>query len=373
MAKVACPSFEPLDLVDHCKPWDEDLDGADRPMKNRAKVLRALREGVRHCQGRQPRMLACQPHSLANAPDTTSDPIYRFHYRDDWPNGRRSRWDVCWMPHDYSAGGSSSAAHYYCVESDSSEKSADSWADSGVYPEAAYYETFHHDRGASPDAEATEGISGKGDDRRLIDFYVADDPLEQLDTELHSVALGEAQAGDPITSGQLEEIRTALHELWNDNAPVVFCWLGHADGDAFQETSSGSQCLSTTSSTYVNVFDSSVTSRTATSPGFPIHLYKAARGIRDNIKVRFWVFGRTDGSAGNNWVRWDGPDHIANNWSAVEVTTSAGWFGTVGTACYLDASAANNDTTTGRNKIDVSFKTDSSIYIWGLIGQVVYE
>ena len=128
--------------------------------------------------------------------------------------------------------------------------------------------------------------------------------------------------------------------------------------------------LQVTSSTYVNVLDNSVTSRTATSPGFVAHLYKAARGIQSTIKVRVWAYAR---GTGTQSIVFYGPTHVASNYAEFSVGAVAGWSGGAGYELYLNSEATNVDATTARNKIDVHGKSTGTLYIWALIAQYVYE
>ena len=162
-------------------------------------------------------------------------------------------------------------------------------------------------------------------------------------------------------------------------ATPVFSWA--AVGRTATPAASDHTGLVITSGSYVNVFDQTITARTATSPGSVSLAYKCGVGRDDmeygnKVKVQCSVLA-TKTAGDDGYVKFIGPDHIASN--EVELTIAGGsgpsWSGYGSSSfIYLNSDSNYDDTDTSRNKIDVHAKVDGgTLYIYGIRCYIVYD
>jgi hypothetical protein len=241
------------------------------------------------------------------------------------------------------------------------------------------YTDYQVARGAAARAEVEEGITTVNN-FTVVDVAIVDESLNSLDTTLHDYAdpsIG--KTGQPILADALEGMRDVFHDQRKYNLPMGFCWA--AQGESSTPGSTNATAIVVTSASYVNMIDTSVTSRTATSPGNLCPAYLAGQGPPDNqrgtdlngesVALHCRVLGIPDGSNDCN-IKFIGPTHVASN--EVEITMTAGgilaWYGQSGGGSSIKLNTQSNDisdTTTARNKVDVHVKTaGGTAYIYGI-------
>jgi hypothetical protein len=358
-----------LDVEKLCRNWKQNSDGTQVEMGTRAAALEMLAKALNRLLGRMPRTVFQMAQPITSptaylADQVGSDPLYVWKYRDGVVNARQQ--EVRIITTERASGSGNSYARR-------ENNSAGERTDIIDYTRALnlcenLFTAYYPVRVGGPCmAETTDGIS-TFNKYPLFDVVVQDAEIYDLDTDVHRyVDPGLAKTGEPVLARLLEEIRRLFHELRTENLPIFGMGCSQCQAGTWATPSSTDETATVIdgavvgTDTYVNISDQTVTSRTATSPGIFCYAYRAGIGTYDEFpgtttKLMCRVFGQAPSH--NMTVKFIGPDHVTANWTEITVTAGGGaaWHGTASNFIYLNTAAADNDTTTERNKVDIHAK-----------------
>lgn len=362
--------WTPVDVEYGCRNWTPDLDGTERRLWNSAAAINGLVGVGNHLLGRSPRTSFCQYWPVGKCDTSGLNPLHRWRYNDNLDNGRTVVYRIIALTR---ATGAGDAKAYRTGDSATATPAANGTDLNAAFPSHVFYHEIRYSRGNPNNAEIAEGLSTQNG-YTVLDVVAQDEELGFLDPNYHLFMGGRATSGDPVVANLLENIRTNFHEHRRTCLPIVGSWAavgtttkpGAAPGDHTG--------LRIDSTSFVNVFDQTVTARTAYSEGISAHRQWAGVGAEDEdygkrVKIVCAVYAEKD-SADAGVVRFIGPDHVASNSVDITVTgdAAAGWFGGSTNYVYLNPAAANTLETTARNKIDIHAKCTSAgqLYIWGI-------
>ncbi len=373
-----------LDLTAWCRNYRHSKnDGTDVRMGNRSKAVEALAHALNRCLAHQPRLLFSKAQPVANADSAGSDPLYICAYDDSVTNARDVVYRTLAVPRTSGTGDSYLGRYTGGAVVDKTSNNNYTAASVDQF-EDTFYDDFVYARGAAADAEVSEAVS-TFDGFTALDVVLQEKPLSQLDTTIHNVVdPAEAKKGQVVLADILEDIRAHFHELQTTSRPRCFSWsAAGAAGSWATPASTDQTAIVVTSGSQKNVIDQTVTSRTGTSPGVSCHVQHAGWGAQDEdngklVKVLCRVYGKASGGSANGTVRFHGPNFSAGGGASnyVDITITHGaanaWYGDANDFIYLDASAADTATGTGRNKVDIfgwiSGVTTETMYLYGLSG-----
>lgn len=377
MAEQSLPkNWTGLDLSSLCRIFTQDASGTQRRMGNKSQAIKRLVDALNHCLARQARPLfwrsAAYPSSTGQGWSQQSEnPLYQWKMPDIVDNETTWRYRILCVPRH--SGSGASDAHR---EGDTSTTTAEDYfiASSAQNLDAVEYVEFEYERGAVSDSDITEGITTTNN-YTIVDICVQVKPLVSLNTDDHLYVLPTVAPGDYITGDTiLESIRSRLHELRTTNTPIVFCWCSTDIGNT-SITASDSRGFYTVSTSFVNILDQSVTSRSATSPGFSFHTQYAGMGLEvptggtaTKIKVTYRVYA--DIAANSGTVRFEtrvGTSDITIN------SGGAAWYGSDSDYFEFYTNVADTETGIARNKCDIFFKTASgdALRVWAITCWVI--
>jgi len=368
---VPAPYFQSfLDLASVCKNWTQTPAGTDRRMANHASAIRNLATTLNRLLARYPRTMAwmaTQPAYAYNG--ATANPLYYYRYRDNWVNGRTLVARLLVLPRESGTG--DAYAENYGGSASNEETSVMNWTvtSANLFRDLRQAQ-FTIERGAASGGALQRGLSTYNN-YTVIDFVLQDQALSDLDTASHDyVDPNLAKAGAEVLADLLEDVRAKFHTLRTENLSQAFCWMAQwPAGSPATPSSSDQTGLVTTSSTYVNILDQTVTARSATSPGFCCPAYAAGRGnvaISANQILNVMATAQGQAPSGTGMVKFEGPLNSVE----VTITAAAGvaWYDAA-SAIQLDTTVDDDDATTARNKIDIFFKVAAgSLYLYGLNG-----
>lgn len=343
----------PLDLDAVARVWQADKAGTMRRCVNRASAVQALASGCNHLLGRATRRLFAMGMPSTWAP-ADEDPLIACDYRDGFSNARRTRVRILTMPRSAGVGD--------CYASSDSGASVtpllNMTAGSYTFPEDELYAEYVVHRGAAAGTDAEFGITIVNG-YRILDAYVFEDETPLLDdTENEAVTTKLVAVGNDILADMAEDIRSGMAHLRAENLPVICTWSAPGTADA-------TKAPAITSSTYVNVLDQTVTTRTATSPGVNVAAEYCGRGISGVTHARglFYVtVNQTPPAGGSAEIKLIGPtDNVelsiaagSTSWQSVDHVS-------------LDTAKAWDDVTANGNKIDIHAKVsglNTELTIW---------
>lgn len=369
-----------LDIATFCKTWTSTVnDSTDARMSCRASVMFALAEATNHILSRYPRVWGQHSVRIDSADTTGSDPLYRWRADDQVGNALIYQVNVVAVPRSAGAGDCRAERE---GDAGSATSLANSAAAAVSYWDQAIYDSFLVARGAAAAAEIVEGLS-TFNGYTVVSFSVHDRQVDGLHIGTHDlVDTGAAKKGAKVLSDIAEEIRENLHKARTENVSMAVQWMAAAAAGSWATPGATDQTAIVSTASGVanieNVLDTSVAARTATSPGVSCHCLYAGWGPEDetagkNVKITVRVFAAVANGVNTGRVRFQGPDHIANNFVDITVTNgvAAAWYGSDSDYIMLDSTAADNDATTGRNKIDIfawidTARTTEVLYIYGL-------
>lgn len=325
--------------------------GTQRRQGNSALGPRILAHGTNALLSTHPRPIFQKSQPLASADSTGLDPCYLWTYPDETPNGREYLIHITAIPRltgltygyamRYESGGLYSTATTFATVA-----LQNLWED-------VFEFTYVVQRGNRSLADVLSGLSTQNG-FVILAVTVQDWPLSEFDDSLHvCVNANAAKRGGKVLADACEDVRAALHDVRSHTLPTVFRWT--AQGVTATPAVPGDySCVTVTSTTFVNILDQAVYARTADSPGVSVDRQHAGVGVQSSIYCSGTVLARAVGA--NATVRFYGPDHTANNYVDVTITaggTGVGQWGGASSIFYLNPSAAFDDATTAKNKVDV--------------------
>ena len=385
MPRIHAPyRFSYLDMAQVCENWDQNDSGTDVRMVNKADAVKMLCNTLNRLLARYPRIMWSQGYCLqddagtpiTDAPDdsSSSDPLMVSTYYDGVANGRKYVHRI--LSHSRNAG----TGNAYLEDDVSGETTPyNDETLTQLYPCELFFDSkIRSTRGAATDAEVEAQVNSYNG-YTIMDIVCQDESINTLDSDTHdAVDPSLVTSGDLVLADVLEDIRSKFHSLRTENLPVVLDWHAYAVGGTWQTSASINELvIGTTSTSYGNILDTSVTSRTTTSPGVTCPAQYCGRGnlsaataAVENVRLQWRVFGSA--ATANGTVKIIGPDHVAGNND--EITISSGgapaWCGTRSNYISLNAGAADTETGTEQNKVDIHFKVAAggTVYIYAIIG-----
>lgn len=366
-----------LDVGGMCRNWTQDAVGTQRRMGNRAGAVGAIAQKLNHLLARQARVDFGQAQISANAEATGVTGLYQYRYYDTVENARTRRVRVVGLA---PSGGSGTAS--VAVASAGSSDDYHSITVAPAFPADIFYLEFDSSRGAASDALLSDAIN-TANGLTVLDVVVQDLELSALDDTIHSgCKVGLATTAKDIlgTDGgggltPLRDVKDALHELRATNLGIEICWAATKTASGWADSGTLSvpgdqRGLYVTSTSYVNLLDQAVTSRSASSPGLSCAARYGGMGPVGNTLLFASVYGYSTGHAGT--VKFEGP--LDNVEITIPVDTAPAWCDATA-ALSLDSTASDSDTTSARNKVDIFGKCDTGgddLYIYGFMAQRIY-
>lgn len=192
----------------------------------------------------------------------------------------------------------------------------------------------------------------------FAEICVQESPVEVLSSDYHTFTKESIVNASYISADTVESIRDVLQSVKESNLPVVFSWS--ALGASAPETQRSCQdgiCI--TNDGYLNIFNLSDTTRTATSPGFFIDGYYSGKGQlsrHNKVYIEYGIYCRVDG--GEASVKILGPD---DGYCTTSVTnTDYDWiYSNNDELFYYSDRRASEDDITYQNKFDWLAKADT--------------
>ena len=365
--------------------YAQRTDSTETRMLNAGDALRQLAHLANYILARCPRIDVSQSiqGSLANALGADHDPQWAFRVLDRVANGRTRMMHVLSVPRTIAPGGAGGSEEAYRYGGGGTEDTGPlltgtTVASSASYPADLRHHAITYARGDEADAIEAIGLTTIAG-FTLCGLVVQDLPLTLLDTTLHDFASVQGfQAGDKCTALYVERLRAAVQTARETCLPVLGWWSANdALGDG-APSGSDETGFEVTATTLTNILDGSSTSRTATTPGVSCHVQHAGHGppsieAGKRVLVIPRLYAATDDASGAV-VSFEGSATFSSNTDSVAVSgaTVAAY---TGAGIYLDASIADDDTTTSRNKIDISAKvnTSGSVWIYGWTFETEHE
>ena len=385
----------PLDLSKTARNWTQDPTGAQRRLNNSADALRALADKINHLASRQGRVIFAQGWREGLEDQRGAAPLAAVVFGDWVGNAKRRTATLLCLPRIVAATESSTAVLESCHGEGTANFPATLATTPGPrWPEDLFICSIRQLRDAATGNWLEDTLTTL-DGFTIDDVSIQEDALSTLDTDIDEMARpADASAGAEVLVGALGDCRAAFHGFRRDNLGVEICWsaCGTDEGWANETVpvstitvpmqaplgAGGDQRgMWITSATLVNLLDTSVVARSATSPGISCLAYRAGIGaeyldVGASVPLAVDVFGYSVGS-GPATVRFQGPDHVANNYVDVLVpvgTSPARCHGT--TNLLLNANATDADETTARNKVDIFGRVAGAgddLFIYGLHGE----
>lgn len=189
----------------------------------------------------------------------------------------------------------------------------------------------------------------------IEDMYTAEEPLSVLDTDVHAYAPTKGLTSQNVLAEHFEDIRAAQHEVREDAMVKVFSWSALGAGDNMPASQASDQGgIYITSGSAVNVFDLSVSSRTAASLGFFYDAYKCGRGIATEVKLIIAAIAKVD--SGSAVITFHGPAGTTQTSDSLTVTATSytAYGGASSDYVMLRTDIEWDDVTTARNKVDIT-------------------
>lgn len=406
--QTSSPPFTGLDVRSQCRNWyTETTTGSVLRMFCRAWPEWAIAHGINHLLGQHPRHIFSQVQTATTAytSGTSSNPLYRWKYADTVFNGmdrvvrfialpRTSGNATCYMGESDEDGNEYSVSSLYPTNVASA-----SWPSDLFYGE--FTESARPQSGAAPgdpavrNAEVIDGLRVYNG-FSLVDVSVEDKALDVLHDGLAPGDLNHAHT-DPdvakqrnfVCSDMAEDIRDGMHEARRCNLGMALNWCATCSGGTWATPATTNQTGIVINAgvvgdgNFVNVFDQSLTTRDENSIGISTHAYRC--GIGDltqtnglKVTVVCEILAKIEAGVTEAKVKFIGPDHIVGNETEISViSTTPAWVGSVANVVYLNPTVGDDETGTGRNKIDIMGKCTagggkSKLFIYGIRGYLIY-
>jgi hypothetical protein len=384
MATTSVPKeFIAIDVSGQSRPWYKDATGAFRPMPAKAGAIGMLAAGGNYIGGRQPRLLFSQARTPTQVSATGSDPLYVFSFDDVVENATSQTWRILAMPRSAGTGTA------YAGKESSSEQTEDytTAAITSNFPENVFYQQFTVDRAGGWTAveDIEQGLS-TFNGYKILDIAIEENPRSFMTNGTDQVIPTPTPgSGREIIETDPNTIQDVIHAVRSTNLGMAFWYSSTCvSGTWATPGSTDSSAIVTTSTSFVNILDQTVSARTATSPGITAIVQYCGRGeygggtaLLDNdgasVRVKCRVFGAS--VSDDCEVKFIGSDHISGNEATATITAggSGAWFD-ADDFIYLNSTVGGDDATTARNKIDIHFKMNSAgtAYVYALAGPINY-
>lgn len=351
--------YSGIDISGQARVWSQDSSSAQRRMLNRSLVLRTLIDGANHMLGRQMRPLAmmAQPgHGMVY--DNGSSPLYWFSEDDEVVNARSRTMRVLALPTGFAVGANAYARSNTGAVTPVIAYGLASYPTTLVYHEAPFV------RGSPTGvATLTEQISTY-EGYCIMDMVVQDDVVPRLDDDYYHDMTDwrSIYPGAPVVDGVMESMRACHARHRAASKPLLMCWLGQASGNAWQTvTPSAAEAFVVTSETAVNIINTDITARSATSPGTTCSAQYMGTGRSNTIGVTCAILAQMNNGTGT----FDFVGPVTNATISVTATTPT-WYYANGLNLYTNV--ADSVTSASRNKIDPMARVTatSTMYVYAI-------
>lgn len=181
------------------------------------------------------------------------------------------------------------------------------------------------------------------DGMRVLSCSLYELPRDTVDPSAVTGAVDSTLIGSglAVCDETIEDVLVCAEKLWKRGGPRLFTWA--------YDRQSVMGSASTSSATYVNAFDTSVTTVSATSPGFPVRLQYHHSLDSNNVGVTFYAYGAMFPAAGTGDVKF--LDAAGNTLATINIaSTTNAWYTSTGTM----------DGTNSTDKIDVHIRGDGT-------------
>jgi len=400
-------TWQPIDLDPVCRNWIARKDGGGFVrMTNAAAALQQNARGLNHQLGLAPRIIFCKAETIVSRSTTSSEPsqgtdnqpAYMWFLNDVVVNGTARMFRSISLPRE---SGSSNAFYQRTGGEPGDPPAVDANTIGplhvGTKGSASVFSDRWHDEvlftrpaanRAPTGSRESEGVA-TFNSAQILAFLVQDEEIYALDTTEHDYIPAMPAPGNPILGGQaLERIRAKLHDVRTKNLPIVVNWSAYAQaGDmvtSMTANTGGSTGIRITDSTnFRNLLIASTSdvnpSFSQTLQGFPAHVQHCGYGsaiaavdATNQLDVGFHILA--EATTADATIRVIGPSGFSSNLVNITIPVASGlaWHGNSGgtDSVKLDTSVANNDTSTGRPKIDIWGKAGASggLFIYGIRG-----
>jgi len=360
------------------KNWTQDADGTHREMGTKAAAVAELSQAVNHLLARCPHVVFSKIQQWGDIGEGTKSPLYSWVYPDRVDNGRTYKMHIISAPLVAAA-----AVNYYAERTGTIQGESTSWHDANVASVNTCFDHYYDvvesaERGSITDADATDGLTIYNG-YPVYDVAVQYDPISVLKDGTHTYSNPMlARKTKPVLADAIENVRARFHEVRQTQLPVAFSWTA-TDYNSSSEPPGGVAGIAVDSATPVNLFDQTVTSRNAITPGASFSAYCCGVGPETQdygkrVPITVRVAARSDANANITFV---GPGHIAGNEVNIQITggAAAQWYGD--DSWYVYGNPLDDDTWTNvdRNKIDFlcAGVASGNVFVYGLQGWKLYE
>lgn len=392
-----CPKdWQGLDCSDTAKVWTQDSGGSQRRQMNRGKVVQLVAEGVNHLVGRQARVLDSFHQARNDYDENGCVELTEWTYDDNVPNATERWYHIVSIPRDNDASDNAGWITIDTTLANSDVRSTNIWqtskanSDGPTLPRDLQYYSLPAHRGSVDAGRISETLSTY-DYAAVLDVSVQEAPVSSFsDAAGHQFVTHVTQAapGLPVLANIAEQAR-AKYEAWRHaSLPLAGSWHATRINDAYADEAEFAalghgegihrEGIRVASETYVNVMDTSVTARTAHSPGIPCMGYRAGRGSSNAVPIVVGVLARVENAEEsgdtNSYVALYGPvppgSNIDGNCVFEFTSSTPEWQWSKPSTLQLNAQAADDDETISRNKLDVLARTSNAarlvIHIYGI-------
>ncbi len=369
---VPKPAWADLDFSAKVKTWQQNRAATQVASGNSKLPIESLRQSVNHLAAYHPAMLFTHSPAIDYSYFGSADPLLQWQSYDYQANNRDFTINMIF----WSSGNDDA---YFYREDDTNYRSGSCNENWHWTPQ------FIQCQRNSPTLDfTTEGLSQVADGNiRLVDICVQENRRVSLDTDEDTcVSPSGHRDMSSIRATELEAIRSTFHDVRTRNMPMAICWSAQTDVECSETQASDYVGVAISETAPVNIWDLASTTRTATTPGSHATAYRSAVGNETNstlAKVLCKARARVIDNSGDpeGYVRFIGPDHVADNFCDISVTdTSFGWVG--GGAddfIYLNSAVDYDYAGTEKNKIDIHGYVTSTdvLQVVGVVGWRVYE
>ncbi len=368
------------DISQAARPFIQDIDEAQRRQGNSGAILAKLGDYANHILRYSPRVIFSKMIPWGASDHTGIDPLLVWKYFDGNENGRSLDVRVLFFPR-YAGAGDAEIAQDTASDIPSagpitSFQRNQTFSSIDLYRsiESGFYKVS---RGDANDAEIVDGLSSFNG-LTVAGVIVQESKLSYLDSVNETyVPTGDLVKGEKVLSAGVTSLVDGIHACRKNQLPIVWSWCSL--GNTATPSTSDETGIHVTSATYVNAFDQTITTRTATSPGgctngWYCGIGNVNTGSGNQVKVMCRVLANA--TVGNGTVKFEGPDHAASNLTEITVTGGGGldWYGDDTNFIYLNSESGWSDSTTARNKIDALLKVASDdLYVYGIRCWMVYN
>lgn len=378
MSSISVQTTQGMLSVAEAKNYISDSSAQNwKTQPSRGSQINDIARAINFLAARMPKICFSASADPTALETDGSAPLFQFTHLDDAVNAKTRRHTVLALPRVSGTGDG------YAIQYGGTDQTIAITQDpvsSVTHPEDLFIQTFDVDVSADAVAVVEDGLSTV-QGYTVVDYLVQDLPEDTLDSTTDTgIVVPIAAAGQEILS-EAETIRAALYALRQVNLPMSIRWCAQIPSGGYATPASSDTtafvCDSASYGSFANIFDSSVTARSATSPGISAYRYKCGRGDKTTAagrKVAQVCRVLAQSTTTDASIKFIGPTGISSNNTTITVTGGGGvdFYGSDSNIFYFD-SAIDVPTDATRNKVDIHAEcTSGTLYIYGLYAWEVY-